>query len=244
MRVSKKEFKNLTLTGNYILVRPDPGNDKVILKSGVVLFLDTSFQKEHHAVTCGTVIKIPKALTYFQDNGLFNLDYFTTQELKMGDRIIFHYLQASENIKQSRYIECDGEVFFLIHYDKIFCALRGDDVVPINGNVIVEAEKEKVEFSSGLIVPDIMRGRKSETIGTIRYIGTPLAGYNDYQNWGPDKDELKVGDRVLFRKVDSVPLQYHLHQSIDKEKTLYRMHRKDILGNYDEILASIQQYAA
>lgn len=241
MLLPKKQFERLKLLNNYVLVKPDPGNDKVTLKNGMVLFLATSHNKEQHAVTCGTVVKLPKSLTYFEDNGLYNLDFFTTQELKIGDRVIFHYMQTMVNITQDRMIEVDGEVYFLVYYDKIFCAMRGEEVIPVNGIVIVEADKGESVLSGGLIIPEQFR-KKSETTGTIRYIGTPLGGYNDFQHLGPDADEHKVGDKILFRSVDSVPLQFELHQSLDKGKTLYRMRRKDILGNYDRIKAVIDNY--
>lgn len=232
---------SLRLLNNYVLVKPDPGNSKITLRNGVVIFLDTSFEVERHAVTSGTVVKVPASLTYIENNGLLNLDVITTQELKKGDKVIFHYIQTLDNLKLSRYITCGRETYFLVYYDKIFCAIRRKKVIPVNGLVIVEAEKEP-PIKSPFIIPDMFKGIESETRGVIKYIGSPVGGYSDYPDQGGDVDYLKVGDSVLFRKVDSVPLQYPLHQTIDKDKTLYRMHRRDILGKYDEIIAGIDKY--
>lgn len=234
---------------NYVLVKPDPGNDKITLKNGTELWLDTSYEKTKHAVTTGVVIKAPEQLIYTKEHGPKSLEYITDNELKPGDKIIYHYLQALENIENGRAIEVDGEVYFLIRYSDIFCALRdpltseltGEPVdtgwklvVPINGYVFVEADPiPPLSTTLDLVMPDMMKNKKSETTGVVRYIGSPLRGYTDYPDWGADKDELRVGQRVLFSKFDSIPLQYSLHQTIDKDKTIYRMHRRDIYGIFE-----------
>lgn len=240
-------LQTLQLANNYVLVKPDPGNHKVRLKSGAELFLDTSYEKEKHAVTSGIVVKVPERLIHYKEHGIAKLDFVTDQEVQIGDRIIYHYMQAIDNMQRSRYIESDGVVYFLIKYDSIFCTLRdplvseltGEPVetgwkiiTPVNGYVFVEADEEELP-STSLIIPDMMLHRKSQVSGIIRYIGSPLQGYRDYPEWGADKDELRIGQRVLFSKLDSIPLQYPLHQTIDKDKTIYRMHRRDIYGVYE-----------
>lgn len=238
-----ENLESLKVINNYVLIKPDPGYDKITLKNGLVLFLNTDYAREQHAVTSGIVVKVPDSLTYYEENGLYNLDFLTTQELQVGDRIVYHYIQAMDNIKQNRYVEHNGEVYFMIYYDKIFCAIRNEEVIPINGIVIVEASgKEKEVAKSHIYMPDIFIKQPSEIYGTIRYIGSPLMGYNDYQGYGADWDNFKVGDNILFRKVDSVPLQYPLHQVVDKDKILYRMHRRDILWKYDDMIETLTKY--
>jgi co-chaperonin GroES (HSP10) len=217
---------------NWVLVKPDEGNHKVILKSGVVLFLDTSFEKEKHSVCTGKVVKVPEKIIF--NERFISVDFDTEQELETGDKIIFHYLQSLDNIRESRYIECDGVVYFLVKYDSIFCALRNSKVIPVNGLVIVEPDDE--EIKTIFIVPDSAK-KKSTTTGTIRYIGSPLKGYKDYPDYA-DVDELAVGDKVVFDKHNTVPLQYPLHQTIDKDKVLYKMRRIDIAARIDEEVAA------
>jgi hypothetical protein len=238
-KLTAKEFENLQLINNFIVVKPDPGNHKIVLKSGAELYLDTSFEVEKHAVTTGTVVYVPDKLRHHEQYGTATLSYITDQELCCGDKVIFHYNESVHNIKESRYIECEEQIYFLVKYDTIFCAIRttptGEQlVIPVNGIVIVEADDAPPPFESEhFVIPEISLGRKSETQGVIRYIGSPLKGYYDYKDV-VDLNNLTEGDHVVFNKRDSVPLQYDLHQSLDKGKTLYRMRRMDIYGKLED----------
>jgi len=124
-----------------------------------------------------------------------------------------------------------------LRYDDIYVAIRGEEIIPINGTVLVEACDTTVEedvqqaLRSGLHLPDTVLKEKSEIYGVVKHLGTPLRGY---LRADPDLtevyDEVNVGDQVVFHHVRAIELQYSLHQILEKGKVIYRMRRKDILG--------------
>lgn len=242
-------LRSLKLLNNWVLVKPDPGNDQIRLKGGKVLYLHTYLEEHKHAVTSGTVVKCPPSLTYYTEKTSSSLDYETSQELKTGDKVIFHFLQTTSSVGKGRYIEYGDEIYLLIKYDSLFCALRNigsvaepvEAVIPVNGYVLVEPKMAaEYEINTTLILPDYLKKKSSEMRGIVRYIGSPLFGYRDYPEYGEDADNFQVGDDILFPKGDSVPLQYEMHRLFDKDKLYYRMHRRDILGKYKEIVKTIK----
>lgn len=235
-------LRKLKLLNNWVLVKPDPGNNEIRLKGGKKLFLNTSFEEHQHAVTSGTVVKCPSSLTYYTEHTTARLQYHTTQELLPGDKIIFHFLQTSSSVSKGRYIEDGDEIYLLIKYDSIFCALRGEKILPINGYILVEPKMVAAyETISTLILPDYLKKQTSEMRGTIRHMASPLFGYDDYPEYGEDSNEYQVGDDILFRKVDAVPLQYEMHRLFDKDIIYYRMQRRDVLGKYKDIVDTIKK---
>jgi len=210
---------------NHVLIRPDRANDEIILTNGQKLFLSTAYEKEKHHVCTARVVKAPEKLIFdreFMGCCLFDTDV----EIQEGDHIIFHYLaiqSAREQFDANRAHIDPG--LDIIPYDRIYVAYRDGVPVPVNGIILIEPLEETIKTT--LIVPDIAR-KFSTTKGIVKYVSTPLRGYRDYPEEGPDHNDIQVGDMVLYREENCVPLEYSLHQKLDKGKTLYRMHRRDI----------------
>ena len=221
----------MKLLFNSVLVKFDSPNDHIKV-GGVDIQIDTSFNPMQHTITSGEVIGLPSRLIFNPDDPAKTMLYDTDMELKVGDRIIFDYLAYNEAIKND---PIDGG--HVIRYDEVLVALRGDDIIPVNGIVLVEpidiTETEEVkQMSAFLEVPDYVKQQKSETRGVVRYVGTPLRAYAmDTSRTIYESDDLHVGDKVYFDASYAIPLQYDMHRLIDK--TLYRMRRKDILGIYE-----------
>jgi co-chaperonin GroES (HSP10) len=221
----------MKLLFNSVLVKFDSPNDHIKV-GGVDIQIDTSFNPMQHTITSGEVIGLPSRLIFNPDDPAKTMLYDTDMELKVGDRIIFDYLAYNEAIKND---PIDGG--HVIRYDEVLVALRGDDIIPVNGIVLVEpidiTETEEVkQMSAFLEVPDYVKKQKSETRGVVRYVGTPLRAYAmDTSRTIYESDDLHVGDKVYFDASYAIPLQYDMHRLIDK--TLYRMRRKDILGIYE-----------
>lgn len=215
----------MKLLFNNVLIRPDRDNDQIILSTGHKLYLDTSFEKEKHSVCSGVVVKAPEKLIFDREN--MNCALFDTDvEIKEGDHVIFHYLAIASAREQAVgnaiHIEKGLEI---IPYDRIYVTIRNGEIIPVNGIVLVEPVEETI--SSTLFIPKTAR-EFSRVKGVVSRLSTPLRGYRDYPDDGPDMDEIKVGDTILYKEENCVPLEYSLHQNIDKGKVLYRMHRRDI----------------
>jgi len=220
----------MKLLFNNVLVKFDEPNDHIKV-GDVELQIDTSYNPMQHAITTGTVIGLPSRLIFDRKEPAKTMLYDTDMELRVGDRIIFEYLAYGEAIKND---PIDGG--YCIRYDEVLVAIRGEQVIPVNGIVLIEpidiSETEEVkEMSKFLVVPDYVKTQKSESRGIVRHVGSPLRGYAmDTSNSIYEADDIHVGDKVYFNSNYAIPLQYEMHRIFDK--VLYRMRRKDILGIY------------
>ncbi|NBP05186.1 MAG: hypothetical protein EBV15_03040 [Bacteroidetes bacterium] len=128
-----------------------------------------------------------------------------------------------------------GDGAIALPYDSIYAAIRNDQVICINGFILVEPEKERIV--TDLFVPDNAQDL-SKQIGTVVYAGTPNRGYkidvlvNGYTS--PD-DPVSVGDRVMFNWNDAIPVQPNAELRGEiKRGMLYRMQHKDVHAVVDK----------
>jgi len=211
---------------NYVLVTPEIGYDKVVV-GGKEIAIDTSFEPEMHSPTSGYVVKCCEHLI-FNQNDPTSTAYDTDVELKGGDKVWFHFLAIRLAIQYGQVFNMENQMVVAIPYDKIYAGKRGDKVFTVNGWYLIEPE-EKALPKTTLIIPDTVKG-DSEVTGTVRFTPTPIRGYHGHPELGSDKGYAKAGDRVLFRVVDSIPLQYAYHANLIGRTKMYRMQEKDILA--------------
>jgi co-chaperonin GroES (HSP10) len=199
-------------TYNKVLVTPLQDNS-IIKLSGVDVYLDTTFQKEKHAITCGRVVSVPT-----QIDDTLNTDI----EIKVGDVVFFHYLSVINALKDDRYfIEMSSkEIIYPVLYESLYCARRDNAIIPLNGYILVAPIlKHKEEKIGNIFLPETMLKQEVVSRGVVAYHGKPRR--NEKQLCG-------VGDTVLFRKSSAVPIQYDLHDSVGEK--LYRMKSDSIMG--------------
>jgi co-chaperonin GroES (HSP10) len=214
---------------NYVLIKPTRKSDELFLKSGVKLFIDDSIDPEKHAPTSGVVVSVPEKLFYSRKvDSRSSTAYNVPMELEVGDTVLFHYLSTENAKKDGRFYKEGDDEFYIIRYDDIHCRIREEEVMPVNGWVIVETRKEQVLKSDTIIIPDHIKNKVSEIVGKVKYIGSVVKEYyNDPENY--DDDSIQEGDNVLFPDYDAILLEYSLHSVLGAGK-YYRMHRRDILG--------------
>lgn len=229
----------LRIPFNYVLVQIQ-GQFYEKVKS---LYIDTSFNPEQHHVIMGVVKSVPEKIFFpkqridqiknefggSQNCPLHRLEeiqeltrrsaqYDVDMELKERDTIFYHYNVYGEAHEQGRVFTKDRETFILIPYDMVFVAIRDEEVIPVNGLVLIEPEQVQVgEFD----LP-----RESDQVGKIAHIGSPVRNYIGYPDES-DEEFYEFGDRVVFRKTRGVPLEFGIHQRLDKK--YFKMHRKDIV---------------
>jgi hypothetical protein len=206
---------------NQVVIKASRHDHELILTDGNKLFLDNSYKKGHHMVRTGTVTHVPKHL-HFEYFDLLSMEYDTDMEVKVGDELIFHHLAIDFAKKDNYHLAPDH---YPIRYDSIFVAIRNGQVIPVNGNVIVEPMVEAIS-------PVFSQTKTSVHHGVVKYLGTPVRGYfmtpdGTFTDKGID---INVGDHVVYSKADCVPLEFKLHQTLDKGVILYRMRRKDIIA--------------
>lgn len=223
---------------NYILVKLDPDNTSIKLKSGFELYIDTSFNPERHQVVTGTVWGVPSKLEY---TGKPNqgMPWKTDIEVRCGDKVIIYYLSIINALKpeNKRYFFEGEDKYVFVPYNGIFVVYGEGFINPLNGYCLIEPcadpflEKTKERLKK-LNLEWIKLDTKSNTnvsFGVVRYMGKPNREYVD-EGASDDGVDVKIGDTVVLRKVSDIPLQFNLHAKIDEGKLYYRVQRRKILA--------------
>jgi len=228
----KKTFNNL------VMIRLDPDNDSIKLKSGFELYIDNTFEPEKHAAVTGEVFGLPSRLKYTGQPNI-GMPWLTDMELNYGDHVICYYLAILNAIKPEnmRYCFEGNDRYVWIPYSSIFTVYGEGFVKPINGYVLIEPcddpglTKTRTRMAKiGLKL--VMFETKSNTnvsFGVVRYIGKPNREYVDEGNSDEGVD-IQVGDKVVLRRISDIPLQYPLHSKIDGGKLFWRVQRRAIIA--------------
>jgi hypothetical protein len=163
----------------------------------------------------------------------------TPLEAKMGDKCIFYYLSVINALKPQthRYIIEGKDRYIFIDYQFIYALVRDGKILPVNGYVLIEAiedpaitrEKERMKALNMELVVTQRRSNNQVTFGKVKYTGTPNRQYVDdfISDEGVD---VAVGDTVVIRKTNDIPLQYSLHAKLDDGASYLRVQRKSILA--------------
>lgn len=210
------------------------------------LYIPTDFNPEKNHVVYGICIAAPQRLLYFKKEidaiknefgGTINapLDraeeiremtarstmYETEMELKQGDFVFYKYNTYYQAKIDGRIFKNQDGIFILIPYDCCYIAIRGDQIIPLNGLVLLEPIMEK---SSDLLLEE----KESTLKGKICYLGQKVKSYLQYPDDGSDDDFYNVGDTVMYRKNSAVVFEDSLHRKLDKK--YMRLWRRDLLG--------------
>jgi hypothetical protein len=225
--VSRDELDSMSIPVNYVLVRLHRGNDQVTINKGLPneqnLFIPVGKgnQEQHAPIYC-TVVKVcEKTIIRPSDGGLWETDI----ELLEDDEVIVQYLHMISSLGgyydkqegEQRHFVCEGDTYVYIPYHSVYCALRDEEIFPVNGWCFGEA----VELPSHGLQVDT---QESEWQCIITHVGTPNKCYPDKDKYGNevffDDAEVEVGDLVLMEG------QHFLHHM---EVELHRMLSKPYL---------------
>ena len=223
--------------GNHVMVELDPENDHIKIKDGK-LYLDTSYEPDKHVTVTGRVKAVPTNLRFDPDNPSY-MPWDTDMELREGDRVIIHYLAVMNCFRpeMKKYWIQDGKRIVFIQYRSIYCVIRNDEIIPINGYCLIEpmpdqyieSLKERAD-TAGLILAGMKeKNNKRVVYGKVAYTGIPNRRYFDsiYTDEGVD---VSPGDKVVMRKISDIPTEFEYHAKIDGGRKLYRVQRRDIFG--------------
>jgi hypothetical protein len=233
------ELEQGRTAGNNVMIELDGENDHIKMKGGGVLYVDTTFDPEKHVTTIGTVRAIPTNLRFDpEDPSVAPWD--TTMELQIGDKVVIHYLAVVNCFRPEikKYWVEDGKRFVFIQYRSIYCMIRNDKIIPINGYCLIEPLpdkyierlKERADVAGILLAGMNEKNNLRVVYGKVAYIGKPNKRYFDsiYTDEGVD---IKVGDEVVMKRISDIPAEYELHAKLDNGRKLYRVQRCDIFGS-------------
>ncbi len=194
---------------NFVLL----GNPTSTEKIGG-LFIDTTYKPEDHVEIINEVIAVPERLK-------FN-EWETEMQLKVGDKVWVNYLSI---IKGER-VQVGGEVYVLVPYEKIILTKRGDDLVMLNGYVLIEPVLEETQ-QSGIIIL-LKQAKQASQRGYVRHMGIPNKRYTDESH--TDEIDIKMGDMVGFKHGYNSKLESSYHQTIGD---YWVVQRRNIVAAFD-----------
>ena len=221
---------DLTIPSSYVLVEVESLLHKNILfKNGGELLIDPSFEPEKHYRVSGIVKAVPESLYFNPTDMEFSMEFDVSMDLKVGDNVFFHYLQMDRAIKEELLIEIDGKQHIYIRYDSCFCAFRGEEVVMLNGWMLLEPYGTEEQIQSDFL--DLqLRTRKTKPHplkGKILHASSPVKTYLWGKHEKDDGIDIEEGDVVSFLPYSNIPPEYGLHESLGK--VFYRTQRKELL---------------
>jgi len=107
-------------------------------------------------------------------------------------------------------------------------------IIPLNGYCIIEPvineEYQKLEKKYKeleLDVPKQLMKKFSAKYGIVKYLGKPN---RNYRTPGSDGGDIKVGDRVILRRIANITLEYEYHATFDGRKKYFRVQRRYIMA--------------
>jgi hypothetical protein len=222
---------------NLVKVKLDPENNKLLLKSGVEVYIDNTFEPEKHLVLLGTVESLPQQLSY-SDKGK-KMPWLTDMELQVGDKVVMYYLGVFNCISKERkhYIKEGENTWIFIKYELIYALSRDGEIIPVNGYLLAEPredpewERKVMEAEEhNFVMPDLREPSKTHVAyGEIAYVGKPNKMYVN-KNFSDDHVEVSPGDKIIMKRVRDIPVEYEYHTKMDGGRKLYRLQRHDILA--------------
>ena len=226
------------LPPNNVLLKLKVQNDKILLKSGGFLYIDTSFNEYEHTETIAEVIKVPPVCRYRDPITGDGLWHEWPIEVEVGDTVYCHYLAIQSTLKKKydgksfvikgKHDNEKGDIYCIIHYHRnIFMVYRNGQYIPINDYLIVERGNTETVTPGGLIIPESVQKSEREKLkwGTVLYAGKNLS--SPLQEGFSDED-LHVGSKVFFHPSADIPLEYKDHQTFLPGRDILRIRRTDI----------------
>ncbi len=146
-------------------------------------------------------------------------------DVMVGDRVYFHYGSTEE---ENRLTLSDGTKIYKLPYQMALCVVRGEEIIPIAGKVLVQPLYDDnvenlgdgvmgIRSKSGLITQINAKAKTLE--GIVKHFGKPLKG---------EEIDFEVGDHVIFKK--------HSDWKITVENTeYYCVNYWDIEGKFETI---------
>lgn len=211
------------MLNNQVLVKilDDFISPHVQLKSG--LWQDITWEDTENAMFRGQVVKVPEKLKYYEKDGVPNLendggvvsisDYDTTMELQVGDIIYYgyHHFKRVALKNGLLFYNEDGEMFFPVKYDKIYCAIRNEQFVPVNGYVLVE----DIPTQTSLIINHLEVFTKNRidhiALGKVIAAGSPLKQYMmkfKTEFFYRDHGFVQPGDEIFYHTSGPITAKY------------------------------------
>ena len=122
------------LLNNFVLIEvEDFVYEELKMKSGLNLWVDNTEQTHQYVVRHGTVVKLPDKFNFW-DTDKRGLQWKTDMDVKIGDLVWFYAITSHSSEK----LIYEGRKFILVNYEDLYLAKRGNDIICLNGNVLLK----------------------------------------------------------------------------------------------------------
>lgn len=207
---------------NQVLVKPLTKNIERKTASGIWLVGDEEWNKAAHVDRMCEVVKVPDHLFFTEDNSVYSMEWETEMELQVGDVVWCEYLR----IMYSERVHCQGQEYFLLFYGSIYVAKREEEIIPLNGYVLLE----RVYHPDTVIGSHTIKGEINKKQGIVRYVGSVNKRYKSKGISDEGTEDIKPVDKVALRLDAEVMLEEECHAMFDNGK-MYRVEqRKNIIA--------------
>ena len=188
------------LWNNRVLVEIETiMHDKIKTKTGFELFADNTYDIGSYAIRSGKIAKLPKKLTFWDEDKQNGIPWRTTIEAEVGDDVWFYGMSAHSGEK----VKCNDKLYVFINYADLYvCKKQNGSVVCLNGNVLLKPQIKAVKalsFEKEHIDPDWAK---------VAYICSRNTEYE--AEYRADDENLKVGQKVsisgiILRRLEIKP---------------------------------------
>jgi hypothetical protein len=161
---------------------------------------------------------------------LDSVRFDTEVEVEVGDRVYFEYMAHMMADTYGRWVPTSQGTMMMVKYDDLILAKRDNEVIMLNGNVLVENEVQEADtegFIKQLHVKD--HKTRSHAYAKVRYCGTRVKAYLELRGI---RDGNQIAERIIYDPRYAKELEFGLHRIFD-EKRLLRIQRKDIYGKVE-----------
>lgn len=158
----------------------------------------------------GTVVSLPRRLAHRKNGRDFGIEWETEIEAEIGDVAYWGIMEGTD----CPMIICGDETFFLIDYSEIRVLVRKEEVIPVNGFIVVEEFSD--EIKSNFLITDF-GSKPDHKKGIVRYVGKRNKSYYNGDESTCDPKELTVGDTVLLQIKAWTRLEDSRFSSMDKK---------------------------
>lgn len=253
--IDKIDLKTATIPFNFVLVKSDPNFDyhEIATPDGKVTLQLSYFNqdKSKYLSISGKVLMMPKEKWYYANkenlsghefNAMVrnSLEFDANCDIEVGDRIFFDYREQVDVETECRIVRTDEHgLCILVRMDRIYGKYVDNDIKPVNGYVFFLRDQmpEKLELSSGIL---LVRKQDKYAMNTATVLAADAPCRSHLEREYEPKMDLKEGDRILLQKNRGFRIAYDIGN--DELKDIELCHRKDILGDWNNIIAGIRLY--
>ena len=128
-------ISNIKPLNNNVLLKVKQDPSKIVFKNGIVIDVDTSYEKEKYAAVICEVVAVPEKLIFgftgeTNKHGrpiqaINSMDWKTSMELNVGDEVIINFMgYVGAFSDDPKNFEIDGVEYFFCDYSLVYLAKR------------------------------------------------------------------------------------------------------------------------